>query len=124
MRADRLPDYLSALRRYLAGEIRDPGRNLPRALLAGTATVVVLYLGLNLVYFYGAGVDGLAGRIEVGLVASRGLFGPGGVTATTLVLIVSLLASASAMTMAGPRVYYAAGRDWPPLAWLARTSSP
>jgi APA family basic amino acid/polyamine antiporter len=106
---------------YLAGEIRDPARTLPRALLLGTATVVLLYLGLNLVYFYGAGVDGLAGSVEVGLVASRGLFGPAGVTATTVVLMVSLLASASAMTLAGPRVYYAAGRDWPPLAFLART---
>jgi APA family basic amino acid/polyamine antiporter len=106
---------------YLAGEIRDPARTLPRALLVGTAVVTVLYLGLNVVYFYGAGVDGLAGKVEVGLVASRGLFGPAGVAATTGVLTVSLLASASAMTLAGPRVYYAAGRDWPPLRWLART---
>lgn len=106
---------------YLAGEIRQPERTLPRALLAGTAAVVVLYLALNLVYFYGAGVDGLAGRVEVGLVASRGLFGPTGVTLTTLVLLVSLLASASAMTIAGPRVYYAAGRDWEPLRRLAAT---
>ncbi|MGH0036405.1 MAG: APC family permease [Myxococcota bacterium] len=108
---------------YLAGEIRDPARTLPRALLLGTSVVVLLYLGLNFVYFYGAGVDGLAGTVEVGLVASRGLFGPGGVTATTVVLMVSLLASASAMTLAGPRVYYAAGRDWPPLRFLARTRS-
>ena len=103
---------------YIAGELRDPQRNLPRALLVGTGVVVLLYLGLNLVYFYGASVDELAGKVEVGLVASRGLFGPGGVTATVLVLAVSLLASASAMTLAGPRVYWAAAQDYPPLRFL------
>lgn len=106
---------------YLAGELREPQRTLPRALLLGTATVMVLYLGLNAVYFYGASVDALAGRVEVGLVAARGLFGEAGITATLLVLAVSLLASASAMTLAGPRVYYAAGRDTPALRWLSTT---
>jgi len=65
---------------YLAGEMRDPGRDLPRALLAGTATVMVAYLALNFVYFYGASVDELAGKVEVGLVASRRR-GPGGFAA-------------------------------------------
>lgn len=106
---------------YLAGELREPQRTLPRALLLGTATVTLLYVGLNAVYFYGASVDELAGKVEVGLVASRGLFGEAGITATILVLGVSLLASASAMTLAGPRVYYAAGRDHPSLAFLADT---
>jgi len=106
---------------YLAGELRDPQRTLPRALLLGTALVTALYLALNAVYFYGASAAELAGHVEVGLVASRGLFGPVGVSLTTLVLGVSLLASASAMTLAGPRVYYAAGRDTPWLRFLTRT---
>ena len=106
---------------YLAGELREPQRTLPRALLLGTGTVLALYLALNAVYFYGASVDELAGKVEVGLVASRGLFGPAGVTATTVVLLVSLLASASAMTLAGPRVYWAAGRDHPSLRFLTAT---
>ncbi|MDZ7785471.1 MAG: APC family permease [Halioglobus sp.] len=77
-------------------------------------------LCLNVVYFYGAPIDELAGQVEVGLIAARGLFGPVGITLTVAVLLVSLLASASAMTIAGPRVYYAAGRDAPALRWLAR----
>jgi len=106
---------------YLAGEIVDAQRNLPRALLLGTGFVTALYLALNVVYFYGADVSALSGKVEVGLVASRGLFGPLGVALTTVVLLVSLLASASAMTMAGPRVYYAAGRDTPLFRFLSRT---
>lgn len=107
---------------YMAAEMKDPQRDLPRALLLGTAVVVVLYLGLNAVYFYGAGVEGLAGQLEVGLVASRGLFGDTGVSLVTLVLLTSILASASAMMIVGPRIYYAFGEDFPALGFLARTS--
>ena len=107
---------------YVAEEMRDPQRDLPRALLLGTAIVTVLYLGLNAVYFYGASASELAGRVEVGLVASRQLFGPTGVTLVTLVLCVSIFASASAMTIAGPRVYFAFGRDFAPLRILAGTN--
>jgi APA family basic amino acid/polyamine antiporter len=107
---------------YLAGEMRDPGRDLPRALLAGTATVMLVYLALNFVYFYGASVDELAGKVEVGLVASENLFGPIGAGFIVAVLAVSLLASASAMTVVGPRVYYALGQDFGPLAFLARVN--
>ncbi len=106
---------------YVASEMEHPQRDLPRALLLGTATVLLLYLGLNAVYFYGASVDELAGQVEVGLVASRSLFGPTGVSLVTIVLCASILASASAMTLVGPRVYYALGKDFTPFAFLSRT---
>jgi APA family basic amino acid/polyamine antiporter len=106
---------------YVAGEMDDPQRDLPKALVLGTSIVLALYLGLNAVYFYGASVDELAGQVEVGLVASRTLFGTWGVSLVTAVLCASILASASAMTMAGPRVYYALGRDFSLFAPLART---
>jgi APA family basic amino acid/polyamine antiporter len=106
---------------YVAGEMEDPQRDLPKALLIGTAIVLCLYLALNAVYFYGASVDELAGQVEVGLVASRTLFGDWGVDLVTVVLCGSILASASAMTMAGPRVYYALGKDFRPFAAFSRT---
>ena len=108
---------------YIASEFENPQRDLPRSLLLGTALVVLLYLGMNAVYFYGADVDALAGKVEVGLVASKELFGPFGVTLVTTVLLVSLLASASAMTIAGPRVYHALGRDYRFFRVLSRTSA-
>jgi APA family basic amino acid/polyamine antiporter len=108
---------------YVAGEIKNPQKNLPRSLILGTGIVVVLYLALNAVYFYGADVDALANKVEVGLVAARNLFGSGGVLLVTTVLSTSLLASASAMTIAGPRVYYALGRDFLPFHIFARTDA-
>jgi APA family basic amino acid/polyamine antiporter len=107
---------------YLGAEVVRPQRTLPRAMLIGTGLVTALYLALNLVYFYGATVDELAGKVEVGLIAARGLFGPAGVTATTIVLCLSLLAASSAMTIAGPRVYFALGCDYPLLRFLTRTA--
>jgi APA family basic amino acid/polyamine antiporter len=104
---------------YVASEMRQPQRDLPRSLVLGTALVVALYLGLNVVYFYGAGVDGLAGQVEVGQIAARELFGPIGTGVVTAILCVSILASASAMTIAGPRVYWAFGIDFAPLHGLA-----
>ncbi len=102
--------------------MEEPQRDLPKALLLGTLVVLVLYLGLNAVYFYGASVDDLAGEVEVGLVASRALFGGLGVSLVTVVLCASILASASAMTLAGPRVYsYGLDKDFTPFSVLART---
>jgi APA family basic amino acid/polyamine antiporter len=103
---------------YVAGEIVEPQRNLPRSLLAGTLIVTALYICLNAVYLYGANVDALAGKVEVGLVSSRILFGEWGARLVTVVLAVSLLASASAMTVAGPRVYFALGADSRFFRWL------
>lgn len=108
---------------YVAGEMRAPQRDLPRSLLLGTGLVILLYLGLNAVYFYGATADELAGQVEVGLVASRTLFGTWGVSFVTVVLCASILASASAMTVVGPRVYYALGKDFHPFSFLARVRS-
>ncbi len=106
---------------YVVSEMKNPQRDLPRSLLLGTSMVVFLYLGLNAVYFYGSDAEHLAGEVEVGLVAARQLFGPWGVTLVTIVLCVSILASTSAMTIAGPRVYYAFGKDFHPLRLLAET---
>jgi len=107
----------------VAGEIKNPRENLPRSLLLGTVIVVLLYLGLNAVYFYGANVDALANKVEVGLIAANALFGNVGAILVTAVLSISLVASASAMTIAGPRVYYALGRDFSPFRIFSRTSS-
>ncbi len=107
---------------YVASEFENPQRDLPRGLLIGTGVVVAIYLAINAVYFYGADVSELAGKVEVGLVASRRLFGSLGTSLVTIVLLVSLVASASAMTIAGPRVYYALGSDFSRFAFLSRTT--
>ena len=98
---------------YVAEEIRDPGRNVPRALALGTAAVVLLYLGLNTLYIYAVPIDQIGGaqQSEIAMVAADLLLGPFAAQLLGAVAIVVLLASLSAMTIAGPRVYFAMARD-------------
>jgi APA family basic amino acid/polyamine antiporter len=97
---------------YVAEEVRDPGRNVPLALGIGTVAVILIYLGLNALYLHVIPVPELAsmsGRL-LDVVGER-LFGVGVGNAIAVFTIVSLCASISAMTLAGPRVYYAMARD-------------
>jgi len=105
---------------YLAGEVKEPSRTLPRALLAGTALVVVLYLALNAVFLSSAPVADLAGVVEVGHVAAARLLGPGAGRVLAALVTLVLASSVSAMLMAGPRVYESMGLDYPSLSILAR----
>ncbi len=97
---------------YVAEEVRNPGRNVPLALGLGTVTVIVLYAALNALYLHVLGAAQLAalpGRL-LDVVGER-LFGVAAANAIAIFTIVSLSASISAMTLAGPRVYYAMAQD-------------
>jgi len=101
---------------YIAGEVKDPARNLPRALLLGTGIVTLLYVGLNLVYFYalppaalGHGEHGPV--VEVGDATARVLFGSGAGRFVSTLISLALISSVSAMAMAGPRIYAAMAED-------------
>src|SRR6185295_7873410 len=97
---------------YMAEEVRDPGRNVPRALALGTAAVIAVYFLLNLLYFYVMPIGELA-KVQgsvLDVVADR-LLGTRAGDIMGVVSIISLAASISAMTFAGPRVYYAMARD-------------
>jgi len=101
---------------YVAEEIRNPGRNVPFALALGTGVVVLLYLGINFLYLYALPVDEIVrlaanGQTQIGNVAAERLLGPIAATLLGGLAVVILLSSLSAMTVAGPRVYYAMARD-------------
>lgn len=96
---------------YLGGEIQRPGRNIPLALAAGTALVILLYLLLNIVYSYALRVDEMSGVIEVAAKAAISLFGAGAGRYISGAIAVGLLSVLSAMIMTGPRVYYAMSKD-------------
>ena len=97
---------------YIAEEIKDPGRNAPRAFALGTAAVIAIYLLMNALYLYVVPVTELAmlqGSV-LDIVADR-LIGPTAGNIMGIVGIISLAASVNAMTFAGPRVYFAMARD-------------
>jgi len=97
---------------YMAEEIRDPGRNVPKALALGTGAVILIYLLLNALYLYVMPVGELA-KVQgsvLDVVADK-MLGSAAGNIMGVVSIISLLASVSANIFAGPRVYYAMARD-------------
>ena len=98
---------------YVAGEIVDPGRTIPRAMIGGTLFVGLLYLVVNGIYLYALPVTEL-GQPPILPVANKvatALLGPTGTLVVTVLLCLSIAGAVSAMVWAGPRVYYAMAQD-------------
>jgi len=96
---------------YVAGEMRDPGRTLPLALVAGTLLVTALYVGLNLVFLWAVPPAALVGQIEVAHVVATALFGPRGAVLLSSLVALALAGSVSAFMMSGPRIAMAMAED-------------
>ena len=96
---------------YIAGEVRDPSKNLPRAILGGTLFVTALYLLINALFFYALPQAEWDPVIAVGQVAAEALFGVRGSLVVTSIIALAMFGSVSAMTAVGPRIYFAMARD-------------
>jgi APA family basic amino acid/polyamine antiporter len=111
---------------YLAGEVTEPDRTIPRALISGTLFVTGLYLALNIFYFYALPVTELA-QPPLMPVASKvavRLLGVDAAQFVTLILCLLITGAVSAMVWAGPRVYYAMARDGVIPSYFGKTSGP
>ena len=106
---------------YVAGELKDPGRTLARALLLGTVAVTLLYAAVNVVLLATLG-DDLRGSGTPGADAAMRLLGPGAERTLSLFIGVAILGSANVTLMAGARIYYAMAVDRLLPPFLAGTS--
>jgi APA family basic amino acid/polyamine antiporter len=97
---------------YIAGNMEDPARNLPRSLVFGTLTVVFIYLMLNGMFLYSATFSELSGQNDIGNVVANKLFGTRAGAVFSALFSFALLSTLSAMTIAGPRVTEAMGEDY------------
>ncbi|MBA7709316.1 Serine/threonine exchanger SteT [subsurface metagenome] len=98
---------------YLAGEVKNPGRILPRSLLLGTGLVIILYLALNLVFAYAVPLEdvGFGNAEQVPQLAVKNLFGARASSIFSVAVGLTFLATVSAFVITGPRVYYAMASD-------------
>src|ERR1700730_10990134 len=108
---------------YIIGEMRTPQRSLPRALLAGTLIVLVLYVALNAVFLYTAPLDKLSGQLDVARIAGSQIFGEIGGRIVGAMICIGLISSISAMMWIGPRVMMTVGGGIPALRVFARKSA-
>ncbi len=90
---------------YMAGEVRDPSRNVPLGIIAGTATVTIVYLLLNAIFVLVPASAAITMQEDVAAIAAASLGGERFVVLVRTIIVLSLASSVSAMTMAGPRVY-------------------
>ena len=96
---------------YAAGEIKDPQRNLPRALLGGLLVLTTVYVTVNLAYFYALSIDEMKGVTRIAERAASVLMGPGGATIVALTVVVSTFGCDAAAILAGARLLFAMARD-------------
>ena len=98
---------------YMAGEVKNPAKTLPRSLLLGTGLVIVLYLALTLTFAYAVPLAGVGfdNAEQVPQIAVRNLFGAKASSVFNVVLGLTFLSTVSAFIITGPRIYYAMAKD-------------
>ena len=101
---------------YITGEIKQPERNVPRSLLAGTSIVIVIYVLINAIFLATTPVQELKSQLEVALIAGKHIFGANGGRVAGAVICLGLISAISSMTWIGPRVSMSMGEDH----WLLR----
>jgi basic amino acid/polyamine antiporter, APA family len=100
----------------LTEEMKNPGKNLPKALVLTIVSVILLYILYNIsivrVIPFGTVVDNIqAGNIYLGITAAATILGQAGMIIVLLTMLISVFGALSGCIMAFPRVYYAMGKD-------------
>jgi APA family basic amino acid/polyamine antiporter len=108
---------------FVAGEMRDPRRDLSRGLIAGVAGVVVLYLSVNFVCVKVLSPVGLAATFTPASAVMRAALGARGAQWIAIGIAVSTLGFLSQGILTAPRVYYAMARDGLFFEWVGRLSA-
>lgn len=116
---------------YIAGEIENPQRNMPRSLIIGTLIVMGLYLGINFIFLYTVPMSEMATldfttlqkdpELAVGFLAGKHIFGDMGGKFIAVLIAFGLVSTISSMTIAGPRVMKTMGQDFRLFSFLTRS---
>ena len=96
---------------FVAGEVADPQRNLPRAIIIGTLAIIGIYLAVNAAYLYVSPVDAIATSPLVAADTMQALFGQLGVAFVSVVVAISTLGALMAVMLSAPRVFFAMADD-------------
>ena len=96
---------------FAAGEVKDPHRTLPRAIITGTVAIVAIYMLANVAYLYVNPIDRIATSPLVAADTLQAIFGQVGVALVSVVVTISALGALTAVMLAAPRVFFAMADD-------------
>jgi basic amino acid/polyamine antiporter, APA family len=96
---------------FAAGEVKEPQRNLPRAIICGTLALIAIYVLTNLAYLYVLPVEAIAGSPLVAADTMLALFGRAGVVLVSVFVMISSFSSLNGSMLASPRVFFAMAED-------------
>jgi APA family basic amino acid/polyamine antiporter len=107
---------------FVSEEVREPLRNLPRAIMIGVWCVIAVYDGANVAYVHVLGADSLAATTTPAATAAAQLAGDAGAKAISLLIVVSTFGFINLALLSAPRVYYAMGADGVFFGFLGKLS--
>jgi APA family basic amino acid/polyamine antiporter len=96
---------------WVAGEVKDPRRNVPRGMVLGIIVVAVVYITMNLTYVYAMPITEVAQHETIAAAAAAVLFSPTAATWLSAVIALSCFGAMASCTLSGARVYFAMARD-------------
>ena len=96
---------------WVAGEVKDPRRNVPRAMVLGVLAVGTIYLAMNMTYVYAMPLNEIAKYETIAHAAATKLFSPGAAVWLSAMIAISCFSAAAACTLSGSRVYLAMAQD-------------
>ena len=95
---------------WVAGEVKEPRRNVPLAMVLGVVVVGVIYIAMNMTYVYALPLDEIAKHETIAHAAATALFSPAAALWLSALIAVSCFGAMASCTMSGARVYYAMAR--------------
>lgn len=96
---------------FVAGEVKNPQKNLPRAIIMGTVAIIVIYVLANVAYLYMNPIDAVARSPLVAADTMMALFGPIGVVLVSSFVMISTFGSLNGIMLASPRIFFAMAAD-------------
>ena len=96
---------------FAAGEVKDPQRTLPRAIISGTLAIIAIYLAANLAYLYANPIDRLAQSPLIAADTMQAIAGRAGVTFVSVVVTVSTFGALIGIMLTAPRVFFAMAHE-------------
>jgi APA family basic amino acid/polyamine antiporter len=96
---------------WVAGEVKEPRRNVPLAMVLGVLAVGVIYIAMNVTYVYALPMKEVAAHETIAHAAAAALFSPGAAVWLSLMIAVSCFSAAATCTLSGARVYLAMAQD-------------